>query len=354
MNKEQFAEAAPFAQIVTLANAWPSSGILIGGLVFQITGPDLSPAPSPDKLGNVADGSQAGQRLDWAEYFVAALRGLRPGIKGQTVDEVVGDYLDEPPVADFYNGTPLPQALNELPSGDPRRIMRAAERLRAYGKGKGARLMSEARDICREYLAATDACHGDRRADPTDPPPPADPAAAETEWRRFAIWLTTRGEPVVAGRSFPVYPMIAAVEEWAKMQESKTETGAPADRVVEVSDGDLLRTMGTDGQLWARHFELAASRQKDPFDPGFLLTWFASAIEAGRTAGQQELPLFLRLLDERSVGIIARALSSYSERVDRPLDIELLELSQEFRKWRGALDPTGRGASGASRTPSAG
>lgn len=51
---------------------------------------------------------------------------------------------------------------------------------------------------------------------------------------------------------------------------------------------DFLKRVGTDAKLWAQEF-IRIVREKpftiDPLDEGFLIGWFASAIETGRTAG---------------------------------------------------------------------
>jgi hypothetical protein len=51
-----------------------------------------------------------------------------------------------------------------------------------------------------------------------------------------------------------------------------------------MSDGELLAWMGTDATRWAHVFEMAAGRV--PLDDeerrGWLIGWFANAIEAGR------------------------------------------------------------------------
>lgn len=62
------------------------------------------------------------------------------------------------------------------------------------------------------------------------------------------------------------------------------------------SDGDFLARVGTDGQLWAREFldryTVLPKEGVIPYDEsarewqeGVVLTWFANAIEAGRSAG---------------------------------------------------------------------
>ena len=48
---------------------------------------------------------------------------------------------------------------------------------------------------------------------------------------------------------------------------------------------DLLARMGTDAAIWATEYE-ERFPDKTP-DWGTLVGWFANAIEAGRTAGQE-------------------------------------------------------------------
>ena len=61
----------------------------------------------------------------------------------------------------------------------------------------------------------------------------------------------------------------------------------------EIGDGELLELMGTDAQRWAYEFSSRAHRVPDMLDEGWLVGWFANAIEIGRSAGwrarQQEL-----------------------------------------------------------------
>lgn len=59
------------------------------------------------------------------------------------------------------------------------------------------------------------------------------------------------------------------------------------------SDGDMLARIGTDGQKWAWEF-LSRDFDPDDIDEGLLTGWFANAIEAGRTAGQEALAGVLR------------------------------------------------------------
>lgn len=53
----------------------------------------------------------------------------------------------------------------------------------------------------------------------------------------------------------------------------------------EVTDGEMLEAMGTDAQLWAAEFARLREGVEDPNDRGWLIAWFANAIEAGRAAG---------------------------------------------------------------------
>jgi hypothetical protein len=69
--------------------------------------------------------------------------------------------------------------------------------------------------------------------------------------------------------------------------EDYSETNANEDFRVHKpeTDGQMLARLGTDAQLWAREYVF---KSKVPFslvDEDFLMTWFANAIEAGRSAG---------------------------------------------------------------------
>lgn len=52
------------------------------------------------------------------------------------------------------------------------------------------------------------------------------------------------------------------------------------------TSADFLKRAGTNAQLWAQEF-IRIVREKpftiDPLDEGFLIGWFANAIEAGRS-----------------------------------------------------------------------
>lgn len=47
---------------------------------------------------------------------------------------------------------------------------------------------------------------------------------------------------------------------------------------------DLLQT--TDAQVWAQEFMRRFGERTDEIDEGPMISWFANAIEAGRTAGE--------------------------------------------------------------------
>lgn len=52
-----------------------------------------------------------------------------------------------------------------------------------------------------------------------------------------------------------------------------------------MSSADLLEQMGTDGAKWAAEFRrVAISLGYSDMDEGWLIGWFANAIEAGRGA----------------------------------------------------------------------
>lgn len=55
----------------------------------------------------------------------------------------------------------------------------------------------------------------------------------------------------------------------------------------EETDGELLRRMGTDAEVWAREFvaRCPGARGFDPSPGSTLHGWFCNAIEAGRGAG---------------------------------------------------------------------
>lgn len=58
----------------------------------------------------------------------------------------------------------------------------------------------------------------------------------------------------------------------------------PAERVTPdyaaMSDGDLLDTLGDDGSLWAEAFCQIAKKNGLDIDEGWMIGWFANAIEA--------------------------------------------------------------------------
>jgi hypothetical protein len=59
-----------------------------------------------------------------------------------------------------------------------------------------------------------------------------------------------------------------------------------------MSDAEFLSHLGTDAQRWAREFIDIISDESmveaDPTDEGFMIGWFANAIENGKIAGRQE------------------------------------------------------------------
>jgi hypothetical protein len=62
-----------------------------------------------------------------------------------------------------------------------------------------------------------------------------------------------------------------------------------------MNDGELLKYMGTDGRKWAEEFCKIARDKGHVLDEGWMIGWFANAIEAGRDArrgapGVLELP----------------------------------------------------------------
>jgi hypothetical protein len=60
------------------------------------------------------------------------------------------------------------------------------------------------------------------------------------------------------------------------------------ERVI-VTDVDFLRSVGTDGAKWAAEFHrIAIGLGYSAMDEGWLIGWFANAIEAGRDAGRCE------------------------------------------------------------------
>lgn len=58
--------------------------------------------------------------------------------------------------------------------------------------------------------------------------------------------------------------------------------------VTSESSSDFLRRAGTDAAIWAAEFnKIAAQLGYSRMDEGWLIGWFANAIEAGRSAGIQ-------------------------------------------------------------------
>jgi len=56
-----------------------------------------------------------------------------------------------------------------------------------------------------------------------------------------------------------------------------------------MNDADLLARMGTSGAKWAEEFRATAKRLGySDMDEGWLIGWFANAIEAGRDAGRSQ------------------------------------------------------------------
>lgn len=54
------------------------------------------------------------------------------------------------------------------------------------------------------------------------------------------------------------------------------------------TDHTSLDWLGTDALRWAESFNVIAQQVADPNDVGWLISWFANAIEAGRNAGRKE------------------------------------------------------------------
>jgi hypothetical protein len=79
----------------------------------------------------------------------------------------------------------------------------------------------------------------------------------------------------------PFWRLAFALEAFEKVQAMMID-----DQVTETSS-DLLARLGTDGAKWAAEFRLTALRLGySNMDEGWLVGWFANAIEAGREAGR--------------------------------------------------------------------
>ena len=70
-----------------------------------------------------------------------------------------------------------------------------------------------------------------------------------------------------------------------------------------MSDADLLTLMGTDGQAWAKQWIATAAEIVargawiDVLDEGWMIGWFANAIEAGRGAANRDWAVRLTALE---------------------------------------------------------
>lgn len=54
--------------------------------------------------------------------------------------------------------------------------------------------------------------------------------------------------------------------------------------VYEEGIGEVLRRLGTDGELWTKEFMKRHGNKKEEIDFGLMMSWFCNAIEAGRSA----------------------------------------------------------------------
>lgn len=60
--------------------------------------------------------------------------------------------------------------------------------------------------------------------------------------------------------------------------------------MTERTDGEILTAMGTDAAKWTDEFmRVQAERKSALSDWGVMVSWFASAIEAGRALGRREM-----------------------------------------------------------------
>lgn len=73
-----------------------------------------------------------------------------------------------------------------------------------------------------------------------------------------------------------------------------------------MTDAELLQSMGTDARKWAHEFNRIAQDLGTPeMDEGWLIGWFANAIEAGREAGRHEYTAEITLLRKQADALLA-------------------------------------------------
>jgi hypothetical protein len=125
---------------------------------------------------------------------------------------------------------------------------------------------------------------------PDDALPPTIPVRLPEGWQR-ELWLRSLVGHVCSEQRVAAL----AIAEFAKAGERRaidySGTSKRWEAMVEQeSAGTLLARLGTDGRVWAAEFS-RVYRELYPggpeLDEGWLLGWFANAIEAGRSAGQE-------------------------------------------------------------------
>ena len=85
-------------------------------------------------------------------------------------------------------------------------------------------------------------------------------------------------------------------EEWIPNPVPQ-ETAMDAADFLE-TDGQMLARLGTDAQNWAQEFMRIIG--PNPVDEGLMVSWFANAIESGRSAGQMKAPVSVAVLHTQS------------------------------------------------------
>ena len=80
-------------------------------------------------------------------------------------------------------------------------------------------------------------------------------------------------------------------------REATQETAMNAADFLE-TDGQMLSRLGTDARNWAQEFMRIIG--PNPVDEGLMVSWFANAIEAGRSAGQMQAPVSVAVLHTQS------------------------------------------------------
>jgi hypothetical protein len=102
----------------------------------------------------------------------------------------------------------------------------------------------------------------------------------------FAAWLTTRPGSIKVGAGETVYAMIDALAEYEALGDDKGRKITK--HAIDNDFGDTVIDLATvDARVWFEGWRTNVRMTgSNPFlNDGYMLGWFANAIEAGRTAG---------------------------------------------------------------------